>query len=134
MTDKQRPPAEPEPQPFTEVESVAQPEIPPEFVGLSDDDVQTALREQRERLARPAGNVDIHGAPHFLRNVDGVETCGQDGKPWPCGSALAMADEQHILQGIAPAVQLLPTMAEAAEAAGLDLAEFEERLRQTRRR
>lgn len=29
-------------------------------------------------------NLDDEGRPHFLRNVNGDEVCGQDGQPWPC--------------------------------------------------
>ena len=59
----------------------------------SVEQVEAALRiaaEQRAQLALPPGNADAAGRPHFLRNIDGVEVCGQDGKPWPCPSWTGM--------------------------------------------
>ena len=107
------------------------PELPPQYA-----DPQTTVAEQlaeaEAALARPAANLDIHGAPHFLRNVNGEEVCGQDGQPWPCATWGEIETGAHAAQGIDPAAQEVPTMAEAALAAGMDLDVFLNRLRQTR--
>ncbi len=42
-----------------------------------------------------AVNVDDQDRPHFLRNVDGEEVCGQDGKPWPCDRYTAMLEQDQ---------------------------------------
>ncbi|ROP40707.1 hypothetical protein [Saccharothrix texasensis] len=31
------------------------------------------------------------GRPHFARNVNGTEVCGQDGDPWPCSGAAPLS-------------------------------------------
>lgn len=66
------------------------PSLPPEFEsGPQGDELAESIRKQievsRQQLAQPAGNLDIQGAPHFLRVLpDGEEVCGQDGQAWPC--------------------------------------------------
>lgn len=112
--------------------SVAPPTVPPEYAHVDPDTVNRVLAEQRAQLARPSANVDIQGAPHFLRNVDGEEVCGSDGQSWPCAHARGSTGVAAPLEGADPADQLLPTMREAAQAAGMDLTEFAARLRQTR--
>ena len=108
------------------------PFLPPEFESLDADTLNRVLAEQAALLAQPAANLDPMGAPHFLRNVAGEEVCGQDGQPWPCVSWRGIADRQTLTEGLSPEALLVPTMAEAAAAAGMDLAEFEAALRQTR--
>lgn len=54
---------------------------------LSDAETAVAVAAataDREQLARPPMNLDADDRPHFLRNVNGQEVCGQDGEPWPC--------------------------------------------------
>jgi hypothetical protein len=111
---------------------VRRPHLPPEYAHADADAVGRVLDEQARQLAQPAGNLDVKGAPHFLRNIGGEEVCGQDGQPWPCDAWRQIGHQSARLEGLSPASQLLPTMTEAAAAAGMDLGEFEERLRQTR--
>lgn len=130
MTDEQPTSLENFPEPSDA--GVTPPHLPPEYAHANPDAVVRQLAEQARQLAEPAGNLDAKGAPHFLRNVNGEEVCGQDGQPWPCDAWRQIGHQSARLEGLTPASQLLPTMAEAAAAAGMDLNEFEERLRQTR--
>jgi hypothetical protein len=119
--------------PTPEQDSVAHfaAEIPPEYA-VPQRTVEEQLAEANATLARPAANLDVHGAPHFLRNVNGEEVCGQDGLRWPCPAWQEIETGAHVAQGIDPGAQEVPTMAEAALAAGMDLDEFLTRLRQNR--
>lgn len=108
------------------------PTLPPEFARADPNAVARTLAEQERQLAQPAGNLDAKGAPHFLRNVNGEEVCGQDGQPWPCDEWQGIAHRGAVLETGGERSSMLPTMVEAAQAAGMDLAEFEARLRQTR--
>lgn len=112
---------------------ITSPSLPPEYAYADPAAVQQQLDEQAERLAQPAANVDMVGMPHFLRNVNGEEVCGGCGNAFPCPAYGAMTRQSALLEGLAPAAELLPTMTEAAQAAGMDLDEFAARLRQTRR-
>lgn len=113
--------------------SVADPQLPPQYQNEGfQETVQQQVAAARAQLAQPASNVDIHGAPHFLRNVDDVERCGQDGEDWPCTAFRGMAEEARRAQFATDALSVPPTMAEAAQAAGMDPVEFQARLRQTR--
>lgn len=121
----------------------ARPTLPPggQPAGYPDQDAIRAVAElQREMLAQPAANV-IHGAPHFLRNVGGEEVCGQCGDAFPCPAykhMLARDAERaltHSGHKELPQVEMSPpTMAEAAAAAGIDVAELQARLQQVRQR
>lgn len=124
-------------------DAVQRPSLPPGGQPLAfpdTDAIQEVADLQRQMLAEPAANV-IQGAPHFLRNVDGEEICGQCGEAFPCAayksmlardaaSALTPAGGRSMPQvEIAP-----PTMQEAAAAAGIDVAELQARLQQVRQR
>jgi hypothetical protein len=120
-------------EPATTTPAVAQPSLPPSY----DDDFQLSVTEQLEQqraaLAQPAANVDIHGAPHFMRMIDGEEMCGQCGEPFPCPSWIELSESAQSAQlPTAESSMRLPTMEEAARAAGVDLTTFVERLRATR--
>ena len=53
----------------------------------------TGEREMVERLLEEqASNADAEDRPHFLRNVDGAEVCGQDGQSWPCDTYRRMLE------------------------------------------
>lgn len=119
------------------------PSLPPggQPAAFPDTDALQAVQDlQRAALAQPAGNV-IRDAPHFLRNVDGDEVCGQDGKPWPCPEYQAIERRNEFLAVDGPgtgrlpeAIPTPPTMAEAAAAAGVDVEVFAARLDAMRRR
>ena len=115
------------------------PSLPPDGqpADFPDQDAFQALAElQRAALAQPAGNV-INDAPHFLRNVDGDERCGQCGEPWECPSyrQIRLRDISPLGVGAVPELMAIPpTMAEAAAAAGMDPAAFQARLEEMRRR
>jgi hypothetical protein len=114
------------------------PSLPPEFEsGPQGDELAESIRKQieasRQQLAEPAGNVDVVGAPHFLRVLPGgEEVCGQDGQAWPCLPARGLAEQARQVQfGDLPAGQLasdgspeLLTFEEAAKAAGVDPVQF----------
>ena len=40
------------------------------------------------RPAYPAGYPRLEDRPHFIREVDGAELCGQCATPWPCETAV----------------------------------------------
>jgi hypothetical protein len=113
------------------------PSVPPQYADTGfQESVAEQVAAQRAMLAEPAGNVDIKGAPHFLRVVDGSEVCGQCTEPFPCTAYRELADRQLVGQQTSPtgvASSLVPpTMAEAAAAAGMPIDEFMRRLRATR--
>lgn len=110
------------------------PTLPPQY--RSEDFQLSALQQvaaAREALAQPAGNVDIQGAPHFLRNVNGVELCGSCGTDFPCDAYRGMSEERQRAEFGRTLLQMPPTMAEAALAAGMSQEEFRGRLQQARR-
>lgn len=119
-----------------EVQAPSVPEGYQPAAPFSDGDTDAILKAaelDRAQLAQPSGNV-VHGAPHFLRNVDGVEVCGQDGKPWPC-EAYTGLERQGVQRAALPDADLAPpppTMLEAARAAGIDPVEFQARLAKLR--
>lgn len=105
------------------VEVVA-PAVPVQYTAEFQDSVAEQLAQQRAQLAQPAGNVDIHGAPHFMRVADGVELCGQCGEEWPCEGWKRMAAAGEAGRAFGPTtldqpVSRLPTFEQAAAAAGL---------------
>lgn len=102
----------------------AVPVVPEEYTAEFQDSVAEQLEKQRAQLAQPAGNVDIQGAPHFMRVVDDVELCGTCGESFPCAGwqAMAKAGEASVLPGVTPMdgpALPLPTFEEAAQALGL---------------
>lgn len=115
-------------------QEVEAPTLPPQY--RSEDFQLSALQQvaaAREALAQPAGNVDIQGAPHFLRNVNGAELCGQCGTDFPCDTYREMSEERQRAEFGRTLLQMPPTMAEAALAAGMSQEEFRDRLQQARR-
>lgn len=108
------------------------PALPPQYANEGFQiSVAQQVEEQRRQLAQPAGNV-FKGAPHFLRNVNGEEVCGQCGDAFPCESYRAITDQQALDQATpvgGTGLLTPPTMAEAAAAAGVDPTTFAERLR-----
>lgn len=99
-----------------------------------DDDAEmipTALAQidrrekhvREEMLATKAANLDGNDRPHFLRNIDGREVCGQDGDPWPCDTYRTMlADDQqgHAVSSAADTPHVLEELlARHAEQAGI---------------
>jgi len=120
--------------PFTvpELEPVT---LPPDREAIADPaPVIANVPPEARPPAEPVVSGRMEDRPHFLRNVDGVELCGQDGEPWPCTEYLrTMAQVEATLPGYsgssmqvgAPTgVELVP-LVEAAAAAGL----FPEELR-----
>ena len=84
--------------------------------------------------SRPSVEPVVEGRladrPHFLRNVDGEEFCGQDGEPWPCR-------EYQRTVGQVAQVTASPELVDvetAANAAGVPLPEFRARLEALGRR
>lgn len=74
-------------------------------------------------MSRTPSNLDDASRPHFLRNVNGVEVCGQDGDPWPCATWSKWAEEGETPTApAAPSRPSVPTMttSAAAEALGVD--------------
>lgn len=114
-----------------ETPAVQPPTLPPVY----DDDMVTSVLaqvdQQRAQLAQPAGNIDIHGAPHFQRSIDGVDVCGQCAQPWPCVGWQQISQALLVEQGGTnpQSGPVLLTLEEAAAAAGMDPAEFSDRLR-----
>lgn len=51
------------------------------------------LAQQRDTLPEDPGNVGNDGAPHYIVNADGVETCGSCGEEWPCARYSEIADK-----------------------------------------
>lgn len=95
------------------------------------DDV--AERETLERLlAEKAANADTSDRPHFLRNVDGREVCGQDGQTWPCDEYQAQLRRQaEELTGTPeqqPPGRDTVSVDAVAEALGMERSELEARL------
>lgn len=115
---------------------IAQIEPSPVSAGRPDSELEEALLEvvaaQRAQLAQPAGNVDVKGAPHFERVVDGQSLCGQCAEPFPCPAyqeiAQAALDAQRSPVDAADEDVPLVTMEAAAAAAGMDLATFRNRV------
>lgn len=102
----------------------AVPAAPPEYTPEFQDSVNEQLEKQRAQLGQPAGNVDIKGAPHFMRVVDGVELCGTCGESFPCAGwqAMARAGEATVLPGVTQVDNVrgtLPTFEAAAAAVGI---------------
>jgi hypothetical protein len=103
--------------------------LPPEFAPdtdvppiLSDDEKLAALAvadRTRAQLAERSLNLDHADRPHFLRNVGGVETCGQDGQPWPCPTWMGMEARERDGQLAADGPdQLPPVLAELVRSMG----------------
>lgn len=117
--------------PDSGLDEVQPPSIPLEY---QDEGFQRSVSEQvaaqRAQLAQPAGNIGPDGAPHFLRLVDGSEVCGQDGQPWPCDQAQAMAASARQAEfgewpgGVPVEAPKLVTLEEAALAAGMNPTEL----------
>lgn len=57
------------------------------------DGLAQRVTEHRRLLGQRATNLDDQNRPHFLRNVDGDERCGQCGEPWECPSYAALREE-----------------------------------------
>lgn len=113
----------------------AVPTAPTEYTADFQDSVAEQLAKQREQLAQPAGNVDIKGAPHFMRVVDDVELCGTCGESFPCAGwqAMARAGEATVLPGVTSVDSVrgtLPTFEQAAAAIGISPEELAELGRQ----
>jgi hypothetical protein len=68
----------------------------------TDDRAESTAIEVVE-TARPS-NMGNDGRVHFLRTVDGDETCGTCGTPWPCEPRNALQEKAMHLTG-----QQLPT-------------------------
>lgn len=92
------------------------------------------------------GNV-LDDRPHFARLLDGQDpseaVCGQDGEPWPCPDAqkltvASLADQrgQHVnTSGMVPGdTGPMLTLEQAAQAAGVTVAEMQERVANWRAR
>lgn len=65
-------------------------------------------------------NLDDAKRPHFLRTVNGVEVCGQDGDPWPCATWSQWAEEGDVPTAAAIPEGATMNTAEAAKALGVD--------------
>lgn len=72
----------------------------------------------------PAVTGRMHDRPHFIRNVDGVEVCGQCAQPWPCEEF--MRDHPEALADSAGSA--LVSLADVAAATGLTPAEIQARM------
>lgn len=78
----------------------------------------------------PAANLDANDRPHFLRNVDGLEVCGQDGQAWPCTEYRKLLDDDQRTNnqaGLVPADGMV-RVGDVAAAIGLTPAELSQRM------
>lgn len=82
--------------------------------------------------AEPVMDVRVQDRPHFLRNVAGVETCGQDGEPWPCTEYRRTVE--MVEQIGEPTGRELVDLEDAAAAVGLSSEELRARIRAGDRR
>ena len=109
---------------------VAAPALPPQYGAGFQDTVAEQLAKQREQLAQPAGNVDIKGMRHFERLVDEVPLCGGCGESFPCDGWKGLTRAQQGEQPPANRMDAghpdwrLPTLEEAAQAAGVSVQEY----------
>jgi hypothetical protein len=72
----------------------------------------------------PVVSGRMHDRPHFIRNVDGVELCGQCAQPWPCPQYVQ--DHPEALASSTPSG--LVELADVATATGLTVEELRSRL------
>ena len=77
-------------------------DIPPPFTDEEKLAMLAQADQQRAQLSQRSLNLDHTDRPHFLRIVGGVETCGQDGQPWPC-SAWRLMESQQRTEQLTPA-------------------------------
>lgn len=89
-----------------------------------------AERVEAELEHVPATNLDTADRPHFLRNVDGREVCGQDGQDWPCDAYRDMLAEDQRTSGLQELVPSdgLVRVDDVAAALGLTPQELAERM------
>ena len=87
-------------------------------------------RVRAELLGVPAANLDDSDRPHFLRNIDGRELCGQDGQAWPCDQYQRMLTEDQRTNELATLVPSdgLVRIGDVAAALGLTPQELANRM------
>lgn len=96
---------------------------------LRTDDLAGDAAIRVVETERPA-NLASDGRVHFLRNVDGEETCGACGTPWPCDrQAELRANAMHLTGKQAPQAQeAAVTRDEMATLMNMSRAELDQRL------
>jgi hypothetical protein len=98
---------------------------------LRTDDLAANAALEVVETARPA-NMDDSGRVHFLRSVEGEETCGTCGVPWPCDGHNALQEKAMHLTGqqAQQTTELGITRDEFAMALGISRQELDDRLTQ----
>lgn len=98
------------------------PQEPPLLTEEDRADENAAPAPDARALTEEPANLDQWSRPHYLRNVNGVEVCGEDGEPWACATYRQWVDDAG--RNLATAREIPPgatmTAEQAATALGVD--------------